>query len=151
MGNESGFFVGKDTDFNLGHLPLCNFGSAATGYKVGNVTNAIGVLVWDLVARLVIDAHVVVPVGVHIAFVAVAKRGVAQGQRAGAGWLEDTWALIKDWGAVVIVVVATTVVTVGFDLAELGCVLLEHDGLGGSEESSEGKELHLLRRLKILI
>jgi len=63
-------------------------------------------------ASLVVNAHFVVPVGVHEAFVAVAKRGVAQGQRAGAGWLEDTGALVQNGWAVVIVVIIAAVIPV---------------------------------------
>ena len=75
----------------------------------------------------------VVPVSVHVASVAVAKRSSTDSSNAGAGWLKDTWAFLKDWWAVVIMVITVAIATILFTshLAELRCVFLELDSVGG--------------------
>ena len=100
---------------------------------------------------LVIDADVVVPVGVHESLVAVAKRGSLQDGLASTRGLIDTWASLEGGRAIVLVVAVAIVpafvmpvaavigvVVLGFDshfgLAKLGwnCSnLLKVDGSGG--------------------
>jgi len=65
-------------------------------------------VVWLFVFAFVRDLDFMVPVGVHVAFVAVAKRSCTEGSLARAGWLENTWALLEGrWAEVLIVVVGT--------------------------------------------
>ena len=65
-----------------------------------------------VLAGLVINADFVIPVRVHVAFVAVAKRGVAQGNLAGARWLLHAWAFVEDWRAIVVGIVIAAVAVV---------------------------------------
>ena len=52
-----------------------------------------------------------VPIGVHEAFIAVAKRSGAEGSLARTGWLKYTRAFLKGrWAEVLIVVIVTHVV-----------------------------------------
>ena len=58
---------------------------------------------------LIIDADVVVPVGVHESLVAVAKRGSFQDGLASTGRLIDTWASLEGGRAIVLVVAVAIV------------------------------------------
>ena len=58
---------------------------------------------------LIIDADVVVPVGVHESVVAVAKRGSLQDGLASTGRLIDTWASLEGGRAIVLVVAVAIV------------------------------------------
>ena len=75
----------------------------------------VGRLVGDLVlsavlAGAVIDADVVVPVGVHEAVVAVAEGASAEGLLGGAWHLDDARALVQHRRAVVVTVVVAAVI-----------------------------------------
>ena len=121
-------------------------------------------LVAAVFAGPVIDADVVVPVGVHPAVVAVAERTSTEGLLARAWHLHDTGALVQDGRAVVLVVVVAAVVALvrgrdpvlglGLNLSELafngrdGCsadLLHKDGGVGCDEEGSEESEgFHLV-------
>ena len=99
--------------------------SSSEGHVLISVVRVTAVL-----ARgVVIDTDFVVPVSVHVAFVAVAKRGSAQGGLAGAGGLEDARALLKNGRAVIIPIVMTITVVVAGRL----------DGVCGLGVSGDGR------------
>lgn len=74
-----------------------------------------------VIAGLIIHAHVMVPIGVHVAGVAVTKRPAAEGNLAWGGWLDHSRALLEGWWAVVLIVVVIAVVA---------AVMIIVDGLG---------------------
>ena len=70
-------------------------------------------LLATVLARVLVNAHGVVPVSVHPAVVAVAEGPVLDHARAGARQLEDTGALVQHRRSVVLLVVATAIVIMG--------------------------------------
>ena len=78
---------------------------------------------------LIIDADVVVPVGVHESLVAVAKRGSLQDGLASTGRLIDTWASLEGGRAIVLVVAVAIVPAFVMPVAVAVRVGYSHFGL----------------------
>ena len=107
---------------------------------------------------LVIDADVVVPVGVHESVVAVAERGSVKDLLAGAGGLQHSWASLKSgWAAVSIAAVVVPIAVIAISAPVFGCFgltellrscidFLEDDGLrDGGGEDGKANEFHCER------